>query len=78
MFGMNTDQILHNFSRMYKYPESKVHGTNMGPTWVLLAPDGPHVGPMNLALGVGDIVYICFFDMQYTIPADPQCQGRFH
>ena len=21
----------------------------MGPTWVLLAPDGPHVGPMNIA-----------------------------
>ena len=27
---------------------SKVHGANMGPTRVLLAPDGPHVGPMNL------------------------------
>ena len=22
----------------------------MGPTWVLLAPDGPHVGPRNLAI----------------------------
>ena len=22
----------------------------MGPTWVLTAPDGPHVGPMNLAI----------------------------
>ena len=22
----------------------------MGPTWVLLAPSGPHVGPMNLAI----------------------------
>ena len=22
----------------------------MGPTWVLSAPDGPHVGPMNLAI----------------------------
>ena len=31
------------------YPDSKVHGANMGPTWVLPAPDGPHVGPMNLA-----------------------------
>ena len=30
-------------------PDSKVHWANMGPTWVLLAPDGPHVGPMNLA-----------------------------
>ena len=29
---------------------SKVHGANMGPTWVLSAPDGPHVGPINLAI----------------------------
>ena len=31
-------------------PDSKVYGTNMGPTWVLSAPDGPYVGPMNLAI----------------------------
>ena len=31
-------------------PDSKVHGANMGPTWVLSAPDGPHVGPMNLVM----------------------------
>ena len=31
-------------------PDSKIHGANMGPTWVLSAPDGPHVGPMNLAI----------------------------
>ena len=30
-------------------PDSKVHGANVGPTWVLSAPDGPHVCPMNLA-----------------------------
>ena len=35
-----------------KYPDSKVYGANMGPTWVLSAPDGPHVGPMNLAIRV--------------------------
>ena len=26
------------------------HGANMGPIWVLSAPDGTHVGPMNLAI----------------------------
>ena len=31
-------------------PDSKVHGANMGPTWFLSAPDGHHVGPMNLAI----------------------------
>ena len=31
-------------------PDSKVHGANMGPSWVLSAPDRPHVGPLNLAI----------------------------
>ena len=34
-------------------PDNKDHGANMGPTWVLSAPDGPHVGPMNLAIRDG-------------------------
>ena len=35
---------------LVKLPDSKVHGANMGPTWVLSAPDGPHGRPMNLAI----------------------------
>ena len=31
-------------------PDSNVHGANMGPTWVLSAPAGPHVGPINLVI----------------------------
>ena len=34
------------------YPDSKVQGANMGPTWVLSARDGPHVGPMTFAIWV--------------------------
>ena len=34
------------------FQDNKIHGTNMGPTWVLSAPDGPHDGPMNLAISV--------------------------
>ena len=30
--------------------DSKIHGANMGPTWVLSAPGGPHVGPINLVI----------------------------
>ena len=30
--------------------DSKVHGANMGHTWVLSASGGPHVGLMNLAI----------------------------
>ena len=34
-------------------PDNKVHEAYMGPTWVLSAPDGPHVGSMNLAIRGG-------------------------
>ena len=34
------------------YPANKIHGANMGPTWVLSAPDWPHVDPMNFAIRV--------------------------
>ena len=33
-------------------PDNKVHGANMGPTWVLSAQGGPHVDPMNFAIWV--------------------------
>ena len=40
-----------NFSRpVCNVSDSKVHGANMGPIWVLSAPDGPHVGLMNPAI----------------------------
>ena len=32
-----------------QYPDSKVHGANMGPTWDLSAPDGPRDDLMNLS-----------------------------
>ena len=35
---------------IWNTPDSKIHETNMGPTWILLAPGGPHVGPMNLSI----------------------------
>ena len=31
-------------------PDSKVHGADIGPTGILSTPDGPHAGPMNLAI----------------------------
>ena len=33
--------------------DSKVHVAHMGPTWVLSAPGGPLVGPINLAIWDG-------------------------
>ena len=31
-------------------PDSKVHGSNIGPIWGRQDPGGPHVGPMNLGI----------------------------
>ena len=30
-------------------PDNQAHVASMGPTWILSAPEGPHVGPMTLA-----------------------------
>ena len=43
-------------------PDSNVHGAYMGPFWVLSAPDGPHVGPMNLAIRD---YFSCFFTLKH-------------
>ena len=53
-YGMSNSWMFYCLMR-YAYtawniPDSKVHGANLGPTWVLSVPDGPHVGPMNLAI----------------------------
>ena len=42
----------HNETIVQTYPDSKVHGANMGSIWGQQDPGGPHVGPMNLALWV--------------------------
>ena len=34
------------------FPDSKVHGANMGPIWGRQDPGGPHGGPMSLAIWV--------------------------
>ena len=34
------------------FPDSKVHGANMGPIWGRQNPGGHHVGPMNYAIWV--------------------------
>ena len=39
-------------SANHVYPDNKDHGANMGPTWVLSAPGGPHVGSINLVIRV--------------------------
>ena len=51
------------------FPDSKVHVAHMGPTWVLSAPDGPHVGPINLAIRLvcfsGVFPYVLVYSIDY-------------
>ena len=37
----------HDFVTIYDYPDSKVHGANMGPIWGRQVPGGSLVGPMS-------------------------------
>ena len=46
------------------YPDSKVHGANMGTTWGRQDPGGPHVGLMNPAFwGNHEIYYTIHFEV---------------
>ena len=45
-------KLVLKITKLLIYPGDRVHGANMGPTWVLTDPDRPHVGPMNLAIRV--------------------------
>ena len=38
--------------KIKRFPDSKVHGANMGSIWGRQDPGGPHVGPMNFAFWV--------------------------
>ena len=42
--------------KMISILDSKGHGADMRTTWALLAPDGPHVGPMNR--GIKDKIWL--------------------
>ena len=44
--------VKRSFESTANFPDSKVHGANMGPIWGRQDPNGPHVGPMNLAIWV--------------------------
>ena len=53
MFNDREDRFVkYGLNSRDGYPDSNVHVAHMGPTWILSAPGGPHVGPMNLAIRV--------------------------
>ena len=52
-FNYNISYLCRKAGRQLNvFPDSKVHGANMGPIWGRQDPGGPHVGPMNLAIWV--------------------------
>ena len=52
-FMMNLISVVLTYESCFPmHPDSKIHVANMGPTWVLSSPGGPHVGPMNLGIRV--------------------------
>ena len=67
---------------LFIIPDSKVHGANMGPTWLLSAPGGPHVSPINLAISDSTNVtkkrlsYQICVSVSTLIPSGP-CSGVF-
>ena len=53
---------------MEVWPDSKVHGANMGPFWGRQDPGGPHIGPMDFIIWVvsddvraGDIKHLIYY-----------------
>ena len=53
-------------------PDSEVHGANMGPTWVLSVPNGPHVGPMNVAIRDNEYNKAFFTDVKFLFSFSKQ------
>ena len=47
-----------NINPIQVYPDSKVHGANMGSIWGRQDPGGSHVGPMNFAIWACMHVYV--------------------
>ena len=43
-------------TKVINYPDSKIHGANMGPIWGRQDPGGPHVSPINFAIWVHSAV----------------------
>ena len=57
MCPSNSAQLTLEHNHVYNFvsaagmvPDNTVHEAHMEPTWDLSAPDGPHVGPMKLAI----------------------------
>ena len=49
-FNRSVGKKIQNRHILHPYPDSKVHGANMGPIWGRQNQGGPRVGPMNFVI----------------------------
>ena len=49
-----------------RFPDSKVHGANMGSIWVRQDPGGPHICPMNFASWVVPLWVVWYLPIVHT------------
>ena len=75
--NLGLDTVVHekaswmeNMMKYHIYPDSKVHGTNMGPNWGQQDPGGSHGGSMNLAIWVP-------INLKYIIDHEQQSHNFF-
>ena len=59
-----------------RFPDSKVHGAHMGPIWVLSAPNGPHGGPIKLAIWVAMTFRSMWVRLSTAFPVRLMPDGR--
>ena len=64
----------------YPYPNSKVHGAYMGPTWGRQDPSGTRVGPMNLAIRVSfrKSFFVTWLVFRFSSRSEKKCVYIFH
>ena len=56
---------LTSYKQTKGYPDNKIHGANLGPTWGRKDPGGPHVGLMNLAIWVSISIILVYMTLRY-------------
>ena len=77
IYALNSKKNLIKIYFSIPYPDSKVHGANMGPIWGRQDPGGPHVGPMNFAIWVNSVKW-CQLVFMLPYPGYTLLQYNFH
>ena len=59
---------ISSYTALLHYPDSKIHGANMGPTWGRQDPGGAHGGHVNLSIWIGHaLTALLLWSKQYLL-----------